>query len=745
MKSSKKVLSVLLAFAVCLCTVPTVFSAEKSSLDTMLYNIYQDNMLFEQNKDAIFAGEGTPGDTISVTLINSSFEEVKSSRTTVSADGKFSVSFVAPEGSYSEYTVKFYCNSIEFKTLNNVVFGELWLSGGQSNMELPLYFEKDAEEILKNSENRSKWVRFLRVDSYVSYKGDINKFPVDPQDDIKECKWITAEDELVKNVSAVAYYFSIKMQKDLDMPVGVLETALGGSTIRTWLSRESIEHSKEVKDDLIKYNSYISRENWQENNEHPLTSMTCQYNKKLYPLRNFRIAGMIWYQGEGDAHFEYGMYTRSFLLLQEQLTKLFKFDGDKLPMIMSQLAAYPFGFTIDDEQSKNFEFSMIDKNNESIVTVSNYDVALDYDVAAATMHPIIKKPIGDRMAVAAQGLVYKMNDFYGVSYLDSFEIKDSSIYVKMANVGDTLKSKGDTLYGFTICGKEGVYLPAKAQIVSADTIKVYCESIKNPKAVRYAMSLYNGRSNVYSYKDGEYGMPITPFATDINLAKLTWHDFGWTDCDTNSIWRVASAYDSQYYDIWEGVNADVEAKNDGAYEGEGRIEITSTAEKFGVKPIVKYYNNEFNFETTFRDFSKDMSKFDTLSIMVKNEGKEDIIFEGLKFVKDGKTYYASQTDKKKNTVISANGDWQKVTFNLNSLYLIKEKIGICVSNFYLDSVEDMEFYFTGTNQSKVSIDDITFTIEKEEVGRINFIGNSLFVKVFNFVSKIVAKILDLIG
>ena len=741
MKISKKIISVILSAIIVLGVVPMVLATEKQEILTAkLRNVYQDNMLFEQKKDAVFEGYANEDDTIIVKLFNSSGIEIKNAETTVDANGKFSVSFVAPAGSYDTYIVKAYCNGVLFKALENVVFGELWVAGGQSNMELDLLYMEGAEEILNDESKRSEWVRFLKVPGTVEYMGDRNRKPVDPQEDLSEGTWITAKDSSIAEVTGVGYFFASKLQKDLDMPVGVIETELGGSTLRTWLSRESIDANAEVKEDMIRNGLYIEREKWDEYNENDYTSMSVQYNKKIHPLRNFRVSGMIWYQGESDCDFEYGMYTRAFTLFQDQMTKLFCYDDGDLPIVMSQLACYPFGSTCDDLQELNYEFSVMAQNNPKITAVSICDVPLTFKKESQACHPTDKKPVGERMAYAAQGLVYGKNDFVGVSTLKSYEIKGSDVFVTLDNVGDTLKVKGTKIYGFTACSKDGVFLPADAEIVSNDTVKVTCEEIKEPVAVRYAISLMNNRSNLYSYKNGEFVMPVSPFATDVSIRKLTWQDFGWTDCDTNSIWRVEDLTTSRFFDIWQGINADVKIKQEDVYEGTGKLEIKANSKNFGVKPITQFTNDEGK-QKTFLEFNKDWTNFATISVMVKNNGSSDVKVQSLKVYIGDIPFMIPQVDDKK-AIIKANGDWQKVTFDLNASNIFCEKTGIDISNEIFVNVDGVEFNFAGEEDSVISIDDITFTTDSKLVGIISLPETNKAHKIFNFWVKIITAVYD---
>jgi sialate O-acetylesterase len=218
-------------------------------------------MLFQQNKDAVFAGTASAGAEISAELYNAAGELVASGNSTALADGTFAVSFLAPAGGYEEYKVILKENSSEFAQLENVVFGELWLASGQSNMQYPLAQAKGGADSFKNGEKLSKWIRVLLMPYYCD--GIVEKTFADPQVDATDAQWVTGENPQFYNVSAVAYYFAAQMQKDLDMPVGILNASLGGSAIASWLSREAIDGDSNVKNYLVSTEKYIEKSKWE--------------------------------------------------------------------------------------------------------------------------------------------------------------------------------------------------------------------------------------------------------------------------------------------------------------------------------------------------------------------------------------------------------------------------------------------------------------------------------------------------
>ena len=190
MKLSKKLTAVSVILAI-LISVISVTSSAASSAE--LLSIYGDNMLFRQNSQAVIAGNAPAGSTVAATLYNSRNEAVSSGSCITDKNGAFEVEFLSPEGSYEEYSVELSVNSVVFRTLKNVVFGELWLASGQSNMQYPLSQAKTGAEDFRNNAPQSKWIRVLSVPPYPAYKGSEGLVPAKAQNDIEGAFWMTGE------------------------------------------------------------------------------------------------------------------------------------------------------------------------------------------------------------------------------------------------------------------------------------------------------------------------------------------------------------------------------------------------------------------------------------------------------------------------------------------------------------------------------------------------------------------------
>ena len=174
-------------------------------------------------------------------------------------NGDWSVSLSAQKGGYDAYTIVVKENGQAVKTLRDVLVGELWLAAGQSNMEFMVSQSVGGSELIASA--KDAFLRFLLEPSVPA--GRESNQPVDPTWDVDGAKWgygNVAGD--VGNVSAVAYTMALELRRELDVPVGIINSALGATVIETWMSRESIEENAQVKQVLVDRGIYKSRENF---------------------------------------------------------------------------------------------------------------------------------------------------------------------------------------------------------------------------------------------------------------------------------------------------------------------------------------------------------------------------------------------------------------------------------------------------------------------------------------------------
>ena len=683
----------------------TAFATNNTTAE--LYTIYDDSMLFQHSKEAILAGTAKAGNKIRVELYNGK-NLITSGEAITGSDGKFTVSFMAPEGSYTEYIIILYENSKNIRVLKNIVFGELWLASGQSNMMYPLSQSITGVEMWQNKTKLSKYLRALMVPGYPEYKNEtaLTLLPRDEQDDITDAVWVTGENEYIYNISAVAYFFAEKLMEKLDMPVGILNSSLGGSSIASWLSRTACESDKDLTDYLAKKGQYVTADKWKENAQNVYSSVTANYNQKIHPLKYFRPTGMLWYQGESDISWEEDMYGKAFGLMQSSYSKLFGFEDNTLmPIIYTQLAPYHYGTDTILPERNLYYTEMQQKDTDSRAVISIHDLPLTYLPSAGVIHPASKEEVGQRMFYAAEGLVYKERDTYSVSVIKETEIKDNAIYITLDNVGDGIKAKGEKIHGFAICGANGIYTEANAEIISDKTIKVWSNFVNNPKSASYAYCITNIRANLYATSDNEFALPIGPFVTDKNYMKQTWVDIPWTDCETEKTWFNLIDPFSGFYNSWTSQNAIITYTDDYLNAKSDRT--------LSLKPTISYFDGKN--DVFCNDAVRDWSNYGTLIFSVRNNGENDITFDSLKLYRETFMWYSPEANQnhESSVIIPADGQWHEITLDLNSLYLYGNECGITSPNNMIKHLQNIEFVFTSDSTADIDIDNFRFVPEEE--------------------------------
>lgn len=704
-----KKISALIIFAlIIIFSSGSAFAADENAT---LYSYYTDNMLFKQNDAAVLSGKAAAGSEISCTLFNSKGEKITEADTKATSDGTFILTFTAPEGSFEEYTITLTSNGTVFDELNGVVFGELWLAGGQSNMQMALISSKTGYQMAVENKRGSDALRFLYI-PYMggNYQGDPNYYPAHPLTDYESpVGWYKGSDVKVFELSAIGYYFAENLIQELNMPVGILNANMGGTSIITWLSREAIESNAQVLADCKSDNRYIPLEKWNSKNVNFSIDMSCNFNKIISPLKNFRLSGMLWYQGEGDIAWSYGRYTRAFDALQDLYTKHFSYDNGKLPIVFSQLASYSYG-DLTALQNTNAEFAHIQqKRPETRALTSILDVPLDYTVENHAIHPLCKKEVGDKMAYAAKGLVYGLYDSYTAPNVKKAEIKDNSIYVTFSDVGDKLMADGETLYGFTICGNDGVYVSAKAEIISADTVRVYSSSVENPKSVAYAYSQTNLHANLFASRNGKKLLAASPFITDMNYNAHHWHNDPWAGCDFDSFWHCHTNEYSGFYNTWNANSAQISFRKSVIDTGNAMYINPNGAKQFSVSPNFLYKEN--GNDAFFQDIDLNWSDYDTLTFKIKTD--LPIRFNGLKIAVNNALWVMPAVAGTSTTAydVLSDGNTHTVTLDLNRLYPYGDVNAAPYSADILNLIWNAEFIFSDSNgvATEICFDDLSFS------------------------------------
>lgn len=352
--------------------------------------------------------------------------------------------------------------------LDNILFGEVWLCSGQSNMQQSLKGYNGqptflATEAILNASNPN--LRLFTVDRAGS------KTPV--KDVEKYSAWQEASPGNVADFSAVAYFFGQELQEILDVPVGMIHTSWGGSSVQAWISREVISEYQEfdLSDvDISKGTNHIP---------------SALYNSMIHPLVPYTIQGALWYQGESN-RMEPEVYKELFPAMVKDWRARWEI-GD-FPFYFVQIAPYWYN---DLEAFSTARNSAFIRETQLICAdlIPNSGIAVTMDIGDKyCIHPPKKKEVADRLLYNAlnQTYAYKAVDGKSPVY-ESMEVKEGEILLKFANAEKGVFSYNE-LSGFEIAGEDKVFYPAEAKIADRIMVVVKSEEVPSPVAVRYAWS-----------------------------------------------------------------------------------------------------------------------------------------------------------------------------------------------------------------------------------------------------------------
>lgn len=351
--------------------------------------------------------------------------------------------------------------------LDNILFGEVWICSGQSNMGMtvkgnvgqPIF---GSTEAIANARNPN--LRLFHVDRYGS-KTPLNKLE-------KFRPWVEASPETIPAFSAAAYFFGEQLQKTLDVPVGLISTSWGGSFVQAWMSEEVLSPIEEVDKDV----------------DDPVTKgnrvPTVLFNAMINPLIPFTIKGAIWYQGEANRQ-NPEKYKQLFPAMVKDWRTRWGI-GD-FPFYFVQIAPFTYGNNNAFGDLDNSAF-MREAQVQCVDLIPNSGIVITTDIGdAVTIHPPKKKEVGQRLAYNALNQTYGLSTIDGKSPLyESMDIQENGIKITFKNAEMGLYAFGE-LESFEIAGEDKVFYPAEAKINNKEkAVLVSSDKVTKPVAVRYA-------------------------------------------------------------------------------------------------------------------------------------------------------------------------------------------------------------------------------------------------------------------
>jgi len=414
-------------------------------------------------------------------------------------------------------------------TLRNVVVGEVWLASGQSNMQFSLRAcarrLKDVQVAMEEQPNPH--IRLLRIG------------PPD-SDRVKELdrmdvRWQVDSPATRSNYSAVAFFFARKLARDLEVPIGVIESSWGGKPIEGFIPEE--EFTGNV---TLKAIADLARENKLEKLKELKGGVIIRntagrpgriFNSRIAPVAPYAVAGAIWYQGESNAG--KGEDPRNYRIKMKALITGWRkaFKQPRMPFYFVQLPSF---------RDESFGWIRLREEQRLSLAVPHTGMAVTIDLRDTDIHPANKIDVGERLArwplarqygkdgVVPGGPLFKSARIAGTTVRVSFDQLGGGLMIARK---EGLAPPGETpatdLEHFEIAGADGIWHPANAEIESEEVV-IRANAVPAPVAVRYACRGAPGNPNLYN----RAGLPASPFCSRLEF--LPWALPGATPTQENT-------------------------------------------------------------------------------------------------------------------------------------------------------------------------------------------------------------------
>ena len=509
----------VLAVALLLCGIP-------ADADVTLPTVFGDHMVLQRDEAVPVWGWAEAGETVTVTFRDQS----KSATADDNGDWRVNLEPLAV-GDPGTLTVSGN-NSVEFQ---DVLVGEVWVCSGQSNMQWTVNnaIDPDLEAASANFPD----LRLFQVPLITA---------TEPRDDVYQndqrvqISWQACTPEAIPGFTAVGFFFGRQLHQTLNVPVGLIQTAWGGTRAEAWTSPEAMastaslkpiletwaERSETWDPDKAEQQFQAALARWEEravtaraagrqaprrpqrqgnprlDRHHPSNL----YNAMVAPLVPYAIRGGIWYQGESNAS-----RAHQYRTLMPTMIKSWRdaWEQGDFPFYMVQLANFR---AIQDQPVDSDWAELREAQSLTVDALPNVGVACITDLGAANdIHPKDKQNVGKRLARLALFHDYGMQTIVpqGPTY-QSMEIQGEAITVRFETHDRPLIPwYRESLTGFAIAGDDHQWVWANAEISGADTVVVSHPDVPDPVAVRYNWS-DNPQGNLYN---AQY-LPAYPFRSD---------------------------------------------------------------------------------------------------------------------------------------------------------------------------------------------------------------------------------------
>ena len=498
--------------------------------------IFSDNMVLQRHKNIRVFGSCSGREQ----RITVSIPELRASAEAVITGSRWEAVLPAlPE--CDSCTLVVACGAIQ-KQFTNVAIGEVWLAGGQSNMEYELRNDRHGTDELRECVREN--VRYYYTPKVSMLGEELNAAE-------SASRWEIASETGSVAWSAVGWYFAKELSRRLGCIVGILGCNWGGTSASAWVPREVLDTAqlrpyldeydaatagKSDEQMIAEYDEYTAyqagfdrrvAECYAENPDIRWSEVLGKCGENRYPgplgIKNpmrpcglyetmvsrvcpYTVRGVLWYQGESDDH-----RPQSYCELMSALIRCWRgaWHDDEMAFLIVQLPMYSC-----DDDNEFTRWAYIREAQERLFrTVKNTGLAVALDCGEYNnIHPTDKSEVGHRLYLQALSEIYGLADRAETMppMYASHEVRHGdTMIVYLDNPSGSLSGNDGHLDGFELAGADGAYYPADSVEIRGNQIHIKCGQVKRPVNVRFKWINYAGVGLF-----GTNGIPVAPFRTD---------------------------------------------------------------------------------------------------------------------------------------------------------------------------------------------------------------------------------------
>lgn len=492
-----------LNFLVFICLL-CVASYAQSNLK--IADVFSNGMVLQRNHKIPVWGIASPNTEIQVMFKGITIA------TTSNANGNWKVYFEEEKaGGPFQLTVSSKNETIK---LDNILIGDVWLASGQSNMHLDLKRTLNGEEVAKKANNPNIRIYNMKP-TYPTGKDGVHTLKelekIQNNQYFNTKGWVNVTPENVLYFSAVAYYFAEKIQKELNIPIGIIHNAVPGSPIESWLSKKVIDSDvtiknfikqrwadkEEEKDAMVttaKKQISLSKNKGQ---KHPWMP-SYNYENGILPIKQTPIKGVIWYQGESNAE-----HPKLYKNMFKKMVALWRQDFKN---------AFPFYYVqLTSRENRPAWSEFRNAQRELLDIVPNTKMVVITDVGdRQDTHAKNKQPVGERLALLALGDTYKIINNYESPLFDNISITKDSCFIHFKGHFNSLNQTSKEIIGLEISNDNSTFEKLIPKILKKTVSFKIPKHYKKPIYVRYAWKPYT-EANLVS----NLGLPVSTFKVEI--------------------------------------------------------------------------------------------------------------------------------------------------------------------------------------------------------------------------------------